>query len=297
MTITPPAPVTAAAEPATTVAPAAASVASTTTPRTTATGGGLDGLNVPAVTVDLGTADATPVEEVAPVAAAPVAARPAARSATVAASTAPAAAPSMPAPTPIADAAPTAAVDAPPVAQANAEPAVVPAAAAAPVADAGNDLAPLAGAAGLGALLIAGGAVAYGRRRRSSEQFVESDRFEDSATIQVVDKPAAPVAAAPAYVAPRAPVAASAAPAGFDTARFSPRVQAAYAGPTADNPSQSLKARLKRARFFDQRERIGAPVATDAARTASPEAKSRYGEFAMGRGAGPKPGFRPAYQN
>jgi hypothetical protein len=32
--------------------------------------------------------------------------------------------------------------------------------------------------------------------------------------------------------------------------------QAAYRGPTPDNPSLSLKKRLKRARFFDQRERM-----------------------------------------
>ena len=42
-------------------------------------------------------------------------------------------------------------------------------------------------------------------------------------------------------------------------------VQRAYRGPTANNPSVSLKARLRRAAFFDKRERdvaagIAAPV-------------------------------------
>jgi hypothetical protein len=35
-------------------------------------------------------------------------------------------------------------------------------------------------------------------------------------------------------------------------------VERAYRGPTPDNPSLSLKKRLKRAHFFDQRERDAA---------------------------------------
>ena len=47
------------------------------------------------------------------------------------------------------------------------------------------------------------------------------------------------------------------------------RVEAACEGPTEDNPSQSLKKRLKRAHFFDEREHLAAagladPVASDA---------------------------------
>lgn len=46
-------------------------------------------------------------------------------------------------------------------------------------------------------------------------------------------------------------------------------VEAACEGPTEDNPSQSLKKRLKRAHFFDEREQLAAagmaaPVASDA---------------------------------
>jgi len=44
-------------------------------------------------------------------------------------------------------------------------------------------------------------------------------------------------------------------PPGFDVSRFGRHVQAAYRGPTADNPSLSLKRRLKRASFFDMKER------------------------------------------
>ena len=46
-------------------------------------------------------------------------------------------------------------------------------------------------------------------------------------------------------------------------------VEAACHGPTADNPSVSIQKRLKRARFFDQRERLvasgeAAPMDADA---------------------------------
>jgi hypothetical protein len=42
---------------------------------------------------------------------------------------------------------------------------------------------------------------------------------------------------------------------GFDLSHFGRHARAAYRGPTADNPSHSLKRRLARASFFDQRER------------------------------------------
>jgi hypothetical protein len=46
-------------------------------------------------------------------------------------------------------------------------------------------------------------------------------------------------------------------------------VEAACEGPTADNPSLSIKKRIKRAQFFDQREQLAAaglavPVEADA---------------------------------
>lgn len=49
-------------------------------------------------------------------------------------------------------------------------------------------------------------------------------------------------------------------PSDFDLSRFGPHVQAAYRGPTPDNPSMSLKKRLARARALDQRERSDAPA-------------------------------------
>lgn len=44
-------------------------------------------------------------------------------------------------------------------------------------------------------------------------------------------------------------------PEGFDVSRFGRHVQAAYQGPTPENPSLSLKNRLRRASFFDKVER------------------------------------------
>jgi len=68
-------------------------------------------------------------------------------------------------------------------------------------------------------------------------------------------------AVAPKAVAP-APIAVSGMPKtlpnGFDISRFGRHTQAAYLGRTPDNPSYSLKRRLKRASFFDQREREAA---------------------------------------
>lgn len=44
-------------------------------------------------------------------------------------------------------------------------------------------------------------------------------------------------------------------PDGFNLSQFGPHVQAAYRGPSPDNPSLSLKKRLSKARALDQRAR------------------------------------------
>jgi hypothetical protein len=89
----------------------------------------------------------------------------------------------------------------------------------------------------------------------------------------------------------------------FDLSRFGPNVQAAYRGPTADNPSASLKTRLRRAAAMDQMaRRVAAEPVT--ARTAEAPAESfverpaftpqANGEFMLRR-ATTKPSMRPAY--
>jgi hypothetical protein len=126
----------------------------------------------------------------------------------------------------------------------------------APVADQpvlDSDMLPVAGAAGLGVLALAGAGIALGRRKRRKQE----ERDEQANYVE-------PVASEPSFVRPATPVAAPAvaaatiAPPSFDApAGSSPRTVAAYKGPTEDNPSLSLKKRLKRARAMDQMERNG----------------------------------------
>jgi len=70
-------------------------------------------------------------------------------------------------------------------------------------------------------------------------------------------------------------------------------VDRAKRGPTPDNPSLSLKKRLKRAAFFDQRERLAAqgkaePVDADAG---LPDAldDSLMAHWSQGSGSGDRP--------
>jgi hypothetical protein len=120
-----------------------------------------------------------------------------------------------------------------------------------------DDTLELAAAGGLGLLAIAGGAFLLARRKRREEDVDDAIELETLASV-------APRAPAPALTAMTRPVASTPVadpaelPEGFDLSRFGPHVQAAYRGPTADNPSLSLKKRLKRAHFFDQRERMAA---------------------------------------
>ena len=73
---------------------------------------------------------------------------------------------------------------------------------------------------------------------------------------------AAPAPAAESHGADRPPADCVDAPPGS-------HVEAACEGPSADNPSLSIRKRIKRAQFFDQREQLAAagmavPVAADA---------------------------------
>lgn len=167
-------------------------------------------------------------------------------------------------------------------------PADPPAVAATPPAQdasiASNDLLPIAGAAGLGLLGLIGIGVAMRRRkRRNEEEFVAADQYEPAIEAPVQADPLfaeprsapRPTEPAPAFILGAAPAAASvpaakSMPAGDCTdAAPGSHVEAACGGPTADNPSLSIKKRLKRAHFFDQREFLAAagevaPMAADA---------------------------------
>jgi hypothetical protein len=143
---------------------------------------------------------------------------------------------------------------------------------------ASNDMLPIAGAAGLGFLGLLGvGLAMRSRRRRNEEEFAaaEQDELAGEAPAQadpLFSEPAfAPHTADPApALALGAAVGSAPAPASecVDAAPGS-HVEAACEGPTADNPSLSIKKRLKRAHFFDQREFLAAagevaPIADDA---------------------------------
>ncbi len=154
------------------------------------------------------------------------------------------------------------------------EPVAANPAPAAPISAVSDDLLPIAGAAGLGLLAIAGAGYAFSRRRRTEDTDVIEETWHEPAMSRL-----APVVETEPTMAQKpvaaAPVAASAfswgnAPKSEDTSatRIS-RIEAAKRGPTPDNPSLSLKKRLKRAAFFDQRDRqvaagVGTPVSDSA---------------------------------
>jgi hypothetical protein len=124
----------------------------------------------------------------------------------------------------------------------------------------------IAGAAGLGMLTLLGTGILTRRRklRRERENLAAKHRMLAKAA---ASPPPLELDRAhhvgPAYSQPgpkhdpvpvkNVPV--TKLPAGFDLSRFGPHVQAAYRGPTEDNPSLSLKHRLRRAMALDQQAR------------------------------------------
>ena len=132
-----------------------------------------------------------------------------------------------------------------------------------------DDTVPIAAGGALAFLALGGAAVAMTRRRRHEAE----DVWVDEEPVEPLGEPEA--------IAPREPVAeeqplimapsafgwagdreATAAPASVDhTNEHDDRrpgeswVERAYRGPTANNPSVSLRNRLRRAAFFDKRER------------------------------------------
>lgn len=128
------------------------------------------------------------------------------------------------------------------------------------------------------AILILGGA-AYGvsrRRRRADEAAWDYDQLEPvgAESDTASEEPRGPAEPQPAMVAP--PISAfawgnraSERETSGDRRPGESWVERAYRGPSAENPSLSLRKRLKRAAFFDKREREAAagdaaPVDADA---------------------------------
>jgi len=175
-----------------------------------------------------------------------------------------------------------------PVVDMNAAPAK-PATTAARPPSTSNDTALEIGGGAIALVAIGAGVWALSRRRRDEDEVIYEDSYEPETTAEA-EAQREPVAEAesmprhdpireeqPAIVAPEASAFAwgNSAPAhqaeddGSDRRPGETWVERAYRGPTPANPSVSLKNRLRRAAFFDKRERDVAagkaePVETDA---------------------------------
>ena len=189
-------------------------------------------------------------------------------------------------------------------------PMVEPAPVAAPATDSVtiDQALPIAGAAGLGLLALLGGGMVMRRRRRREEDALAQAKREqiDAAAEPMIEPAPAPTFVRPPQADPvpvaAAVVAASELPAGFDVSRFGPHVQAAYRGPTPDNPSVSLKRRLTVGHFLDKEEVAAAPAAAEPSPSEAasvPATKPAWaarpdGDF-MFRRDDKQPGLRPTF--
>ncbi|HET6943068.1 MAG TPA: hypothetical protein VFH89_12990 [Sphingomicrobium sp.] len=127
-----------------------------------------------------------------------------------------------------------------------------------------DEAVPLAGGAGAVILALAGAGMAVRRRkRRHGEEGLDQEWQDESA---IADEPMAepawdPPVREPAAMAAVETTQANDLPEDFDTSKFGPHVQAAYRGPTPENPSLSLRKRLKIAGELDRRERESGQIA------------------------------------
>ena len=145
------------------------------------------------------------------------------------------------------------------------------------------------------------------RKRRKMEKAEEEAKWAFIEANAEPERPAAEPAFTPMAAPRHDPVPASTLadapstdlPEDFDISRFGRHVQAAYRGPTEDNPSLSLKHRLRRASFFDQRERQAAEAVTRK-QVAIPErgnwASRQDADFMFGRDKSKQTG-QPALQD
>lgn len=134
------------------------------------------------------------------------------------------------------------------------------------------------GGGALALLALGGGAYALTRRKRHEDEAVYKDSYEPEAAAPVAEpmprhdpvfREEPPMIAPSAFAWDRRDQAAAKTDDGSDRREGETWVERAYRGPSAANPSVSLRNRLKRAAFFDKRERDVAagkaqPVEADA---------------------------------
>jgi len=161
--------------------------------------------------------------------------------------------------------------------------------------------------------LLAAALLMLRRRRRRLREEADELAYYDEDEVAVAAEPQPEPAFVPAAVAPPAPAPVhdpifdnrptnaptTALPADFDLSRYGRHTQAAYRGPTADNPSLSLKYRLRKAAALDQRERAMQGAAAETPTPAPPvstrvEAVPSDSDFML-RGDGTKATVRRAY--
>jgi len=149
-----------------------------------------------------------------------------------------------------------------------------------------DEAVPLAGGAGAVVLALAGAGMAIRRRKRRDEEGFEEE-WEDETTgedelLLEPENEWSPPVIEPVPAAAAAQL--SDLPDGFDTSNFGRHVQAAYRGPTPENPSLSLRKRLKIAGELDRREReYGAEVSAANNPAAAPEDDLQSSSFFFSR--------------
>jgi hypothetical protein len=173
----------------------------------------------------------------------------------------------------------------------------------------------IVGAAGLGIFALGGIGMAIGRRRKRKEE--EAHMAANRAYLDSHPVGIAPASNAPAFARTTDPVMAAGSPGpmlrdaprtklpeGFDLSRFGPHVRAAYQGPTEDNPSLSMKHRLRRAAAMDQQLRQNGEMPREVAQR--PAAQTRpamkplwdaNGESFLLRRAATSRTSKPAFQH
>lgn len=186
-----------------------------------------------------------------------------------------------------------------------------------------DDALPIAGAAGLALLALGGIGMAVGRRRQRKEELAHQranqeylkthpDTPESHAPATAFASSAVAPAMASSVGSPIKDAPRTTLPPNFDLSRFGPHVRAAYMGPTEDNPSLSMKHRLRRAAAMDQqlrqhgeapREAARAAPASETVQVAAPRTQAQKplwnsnNDGFMLRRAGSKPPSKPAYQH